>query len=194
QPNVEVCTDGIEAVNATGVQTCDGVQHDVDIILLATGYRLDIARAPFDVQGIGGRRLQDEWSGPGARAYRGVTVAGFPNWFVLMGPNTGPGHTSVLVYTEAQVKYACQAIDRLLNEGVKSITVKPHVQRRYGDFLRRRLQKTNWSSGCTSWYLDEHGENHSMYPGLVTEYVLGIRKFNPADYDIVPILPRASTT
>jgi cation diffusion facilitator CzcD-associated flavoprotein CzcO len=185
QPNVEVCTDAIRAVDATGIVTADGRHHDVDIIALATGYRLDIARAPFEVHGRHGVTLADAWSGPGARAYRGVAVAGFPNWFVLMGPNTGPGHTSVLVYTEAQVNYTAQAISRLVSGDARVIAVKPAAQQRYGEFLKKRLKNTNWSSGCTSWYLDEHGENHAMYPGLVSEYVLGIRRFKDVDYDIV---------
>lgn len=185
QRNVEVCTDGIAAVDATGLRTQDGAHRKFDVIALATGYRLEIARAPFDVHGRGGRTLAEAWSGPGARAYRGVTVAGFPNWFVLMGPNTGPGHTSVLVYTEAQVNYAAQGIERLLKRGVKTLAVKPAAQARFGEFLKRRLEKTNWNAGCTSWYLDEHGENHSLYPGLVSEYVLGIRRFRDADYDVV---------
>ncbi len=182
--NVEVCTEGITKIDATGISTQDGTHHEVDVIALATGYRLDIARAPFAVVGRDGKTLAEAWSGPGSRAYRGVTVAGFPNWFVLMGPNTGPGHTSVLVYTEAQVDYAAKALARVLSGDVRALTVTQAAQDAYGAFLQGRMARTNWSSGCTSWYLDEHGNNHSMYPGLVSEYVLGLRKFREEDYEI----------
>lgn len=192
--NVDVCTDGIAQIEQGGIRTRDGALHACDVIALATGYRLDIARAPFEVIGRDGKTLAEAWSGADSRAYRGVAVTGFPNWFVLMGPNTGPGHTSVLVYTEAQVNYIAQGIARIVNRGAKALMVKAAAQSKYGEFLRGRLAHTNWASGCSSWYLDEHGNNYSMYPGLVSEYVLGVRRFRDADYEIVRADERAKNT
>ena len=83
--------------------------------MLATGFAVGLAAAPFPITGRGGRALDDVWK-DGAVAYKGMTVSGFPNWFILMGPNTGPGHTSVLVYTEAQIEHVLGAIERLRDE------------------------------------------------------------------------------
>jgi len=183
--NVELVTEPIEEIKAEGVQTRDGRLHEVDVILFATGFALNITAAPFPVRGRGGRTLDEAWK-DGAVAYKGMTVSGFPNWFVLMGPNTGPGHTSVLVYTEAQIEHALGAIRKLRDEGLKYVDVRPEVQDRYNEGLQRRMKHMVWSSGCNSWYLSEDGKNHSLYPGFAAEYVLRARHFRPADYQLVP--------
>jgi hypothetical protein len=132
--------------------------------------------------GLAGRTLTDAWSARGSKAYKGVAVAGFPNWMMMLGPNTGPGHTSVLVYTEAQAGYILRAIERVEREGLVYLDVKRTVQEHYGHTLQRRMRHTTWSSGCASWYLDEHGENHTLFPGLASEYVYGMRRFVPEEY------------
>jgi cation diffusion facilitator CzcD-associated flavoprotein CzcO len=180
--NVELVTEPIEAVYAQGVRTRDGREHEVDAIVLATGFALGLATAPFPIFGRGGRSLDDVWAS-GAEAYKGMTVAGFPNWFILMGPNTGPGHTSVLVFTEAQIRYALQAIRKLLYEGVKWYDVKQEVMDAYNEGIQRRMPHTSWLSGCNSWYLSEGGKNNSLFPGLATEYVLRARRFRPSEYE-----------
>jgi len=180
--NVELVTAPIEAVHASGIRTKDGRDHPVDAIVLATGFSLGLATAPFPIFGRGGRSLDDAWAG-GAEAYKGMTVSGFPNWFILMGPNTGPGHTSVLVYTEVQIGYALQAIRKLLHEGVQWYDVKRSVQDAYNAGLQRRMPYTSWSSGCNSWYLSEGGKNRSLFPGLASEYVLRARRFDPSEYE-----------
>ncbi|HEY5938762.1 MAG TPA: hypothetical protein VIU61_29120, partial [Kofleriaceae bacterium] len=146
---------------------------------------LNIASAPFPIYGRDGRSLDEEWR-TGAVAYRGVTMAGFPNWFVLMGPNTGPGHTSVLVYTEAQIGYALQAIDRMRGDrSLRAVEVRREVQDGYNAGIQRRMKHMVWSTGCSSWYLSPNGENHSLYPGLASEYVARTRTFRPAEYHLV---------
>ena len=180
--NVELVTEPIEAVHEKGIRTTDGRDHPVDAIVLATGFALGLATAPFPIHGRGGRSLDDVWAG-GAEAYKGMTVAGFPNWFILMGPNTGPGHTSVLVYTEAQIRYAIQAIRKLLHEGVKWYDVKQEVMDAYNASIQRRMPHTSWLSGCNSWYLSEGGKNNSLFPGLASEYVLRARRFDPSEYE-----------
>ncbi|MCG8591312.1 MAG: NAD(P)/FAD-dependent oxidoreductase [Proteobacteria bacterium] len=182
--NVELVTNPIEQVGHEGIQCRDGSRHDVDVIVLATGFAVGLAAAPFPVQGRGGRTLDEAWAG-GAVAYKGMTVSGFPNWFTLMGPNTGPGHTSVLVYTEAQISHALQAIRKIRREGLRFVDVRQEVQDRYNDRLQRRMPYMVWSSGCNSWYLSEDGSNHALYPGFAAEYVLGARRFRASDYEIV---------
>ncbi len=157
----------------------------MDAIVPATGFALGLASAPFPVTGRNGRTLDEAWS-EGAVAYKGMTVSGFPNWFILMGPNTGPGHTSVLVYTEAQIAYAVQAIERMRSRGLKYVDVKQSVQDGYNQRLQRRMPHMVWSSGCNSWYLSEDGSNHALYPGFAAEYAARSRRFRPSEYELVP--------
>jgi cation diffusion facilitator CzcD-associated flavoprotein CzcO len=181
--NVDLVTEPIEEIRSDGIETQEGVLHGADAIVLATGFALGLATAPFPVIGRGGRTLDEAWS-RGAVAYKGMTVSGFPNWFVLMGPNTGPGHTSVLVYTEAQIHYALQAIRKLKDEGIRYVDVRQDVQDRYNAGLQKRMKHMSWSSGCNSWYLSADGSNHSLYPGYASEYVIRARRFKPSEYEI----------
>lgn len=180
--NVTVTTDAIECITEKGIRTRDGVEHEFDLIVFATGFHIEINQAPYDIRGLNGQALSEAWKRPGGKAYKGMSVAGFPNWFIMLGPNTGPGHTSVLVYTEAQAGYIVQGIDRLLKSGVKYLSVKRAVQEYYGTRLQKRMQYTTWNSGCASWYLDANGENHTLFPGLASEYVLSVRKFQDREY------------
>jgi cation diffusion facilitator CzcD-associated flavoprotein CzcO len=181
---VELVTEGIEEVHEKGIRTRDGKDHPADAIVLATGFALGLATAPFPITGLGGRTLDEAWR-RGAVAYKGVTVSGFPNWFILMGPNTGPGHTSVIVYTEAQIRYALQAIRRMIDRDLKYLDVKQPVQDAYNAGIQRRMKHTSWASGCNSWYLSEDGGNHALYPGLAAEYCLRVRRFDPREYETV---------
>ena len=190
--NVELVTEPIAAVEPAGIRTKDGRLHELDAIILATGFALGLARAPFPVTGLGGRTLDETWC-DGAVAYKGMTVSGFPNWFIMMGPNTGPGHTSVLVYTEAQIAYTLQAIRVLRERGLKYVDVRQDVQDRYNAFIQRRMKHMVWSSGCSSWYLSPDGENHALYPGFAAEYVLSARRFEPAEYALMPFAEAAAT-
>jgi cation diffusion facilitator CzcD-associated flavoprotein CzcO len=183
RPNVELVTDAIEEIVSEGLRTQDGSVHEADAIVFATGFALGIASAPFRVIGRGGRTLDEAWQ-RGAVAYKGLAVHGFPNWFILMGPNTGPGHTSVLVFTEAQLSHALGAIRRLRDHGLKSVDVRQDVQDRYNEGLQRRMPHMVWSSGCDSWYLSPDGSNHSLYPGFAAEYAVRARRFRPSDYEL----------
>ncbi|HEX2485917.1 MAG TPA: NAD(P)/FAD-dependent oxidoreductase [Myxococcota bacterium] len=183
RPNVELVTDPIDELVREGVRTKDGRVRELDALVLATGFALNIATAPFPVIGRGGRSLADVWK-DGASAYKGLSVHGFPNWFILMGPNTGPGHTSVLVFTEAQISHALGAIRRMRERGWKSVEVRRDAQEGYNAGLERRMRHMVWSSGCKSWYLSPDGKNHSLYPGPAAEYALRARRFRASDYAI----------
>ena len=181
--NVELVTEPIEQIVADGVQTKDGELHGLDVIVFATGFALGLAKAPFPVIGRGGRSLDDAWRG-GAVAYKGMTVAGFPNWFILMGPNTGPGHTSVLIYTEAQISHTLGAIRALRREGWKFVDVRQDVQDRYNQGIQGRMKHMVWSTSCHPWYLSPDGSNHALYPGFAGEYALRARRFKRSEYEI----------
>jgi cation diffusion facilitator CzcD-associated flavoprotein CzcO len=183
--NVALETTSIERVTADAVVCTDGTRHEVDAIIMATGFALGLASAPFPIHGLAGRSLDEEWK-HGAVAYKGVAVAGFPNWFIIMGPNTGPGHTSVLVYTEAQIHCIVEAVRRLRDESLAWMTVRRDVQERYNERLQRRLARTVWASGCNSWYLGADGSNHALFPGFATEYVARVWRLRPRDWEFVP--------
>jgi cation diffusion facilitator CzcD-associated flavoprotein CzcO len=180
--NVELVTDPIEEIRPDGILTRDGTLREVDAIVFATGFDVRFIAAPFPVTGLGGRELSDVWK-DGAVAYKGVSVSGFPNWFILMGPNTGPGHTSVLVFTEAQIAFAVKAIQRL-RAGARYLHVKQAVQDRYNASIQKRMPKMVWGSGCDSWYLSPGGGNNSLYPGPAAEYVLRTH-FREREFEIV---------
>jgi len=181
--NVDLVTDPIEEIRGDAIETKDGTLHPIDAIILATGFQLGLATSPFPVTGRGGRSLDDAWSN-GAVAYKGMTVSGFPNWFTLMGPNTGPGHTSVLVFTEAQISHAVGAIRKLIADDLKFVDVKQDVQDRYNAGIQQRMKRMVWTSGCNSWYLSDDGSNHSLYPGFAAEYVVRAQRFDPSDYEL----------
>ena len=180
--NVELVTEPIAEIRHGGIETADGRLHEADAIVLATGFAVSLARAPFPVAGRGGLSLDEAWS-HGAVAYKGMTVSGFPNWFILMGPNTGPGHTSVLVYTEAQIEHALQAIRVLRDEGRRFLDVRRDVQDRYNAGIQGRMKHMVWHT-CQSWYLSPDGSNHALYPGFAAEYALRARHFRRRDYEI----------
>jgi hypothetical protein len=139
------------------------------------------------VRGRDGLLLADAWQG-GAQAYLGATVAGFPNLFLLIGPNTGLGHTSMVYMIESQLAYILDCLQMMERRGVDVVDVRPETQAAYNDELQRRLQGTVWLSGCASWYLDAHGRNSTLWPGFTFAYRRRTRRFDPASYALTPRL------
>lgn len=174
----------IATVSPVGIRTSDGIEHHLDCIVSATGYDVHLTGPPYPVTGLGGRSLQDEWQ-RGAQAYKSASAHGYPNLFFMTGPNSGPGHNSLLVYVEGQIDYAVRAITTILDGGWRYLDVRRDVQRRYNERLQKRLGATTWMSGCTSWYLTEDGFNASMYPGFATQYLRQMRDFRIGDYHAV---------
>lgn len=185
-PNCELITWPIATLSPTGIRTSDGLEHQVDCIVFATGFDVSHRSGfPFPVFGTDGTTLSEAWS-PVPHAYKSVNMAGFPNLFLTFGPNSGPGHNSALVYVEAQIDYAVRAIKRILRDDLRIFEVKADVQHRYNQDIQRRLQRTTWNSGCSSWYLTEDGHNATMYPGFATQFQRQMRRFDPATYTIEP--------
>ncbi|OHU98267.1 flavin-containing monooxygenase [Mycobacterium talmoniae] len=174
----------IATLSPAGIRTSDGVEHHLDAIVFATGYDVHLTGPPYPVAGIGGRSLADEWAG-GAQAYKSINAHGYPNLFFMTGPNSGPGHNSLLVYIEGQLDYAVRAITTILGEDLRYLDVRADIQRRYNAGIQRRLTKTTWMSGCRSWYLTKDGFNASMYPGFATQYLRQMADFRFADYHAV---------
>lgn len=185
RPNVELVTDGIARVVPGGIVTKDGVERAVDAIVLATGFEAAEQVAPFEVRGRDGRELNQAWSA-GAEAYLGTTIAGFPNLFLLIGPNTGLGHSSMIFMIESQLAYVVDAIRTIRARGLKLVDLKPEAQRRYNARLQERLKGTVWSSGCMSWYLTRSGKNTTIWPGFTFEFRLRTRRFDAGSYELVP--------
>lgn len=183
----------IATLSPAGIRTSDGIEHHLDCIVFATGYDVHLTGPPFPVAGLGGRALATEWAG-GAQAYKSINVHGYPNLFVMTGPNSGPGHNSLLVYIEGQLDYAVRGITTILNEDLRYLDVREEVQRRHNEGIQRRLTKTTWMSGCRSWYLTKDGFNGSMYPGFATQYLRQMKDFRYEDYQAVARRARSHAT
>ncbi|CDO09395.1 NAD(P)/FAD-dependent oxidoreductase [Mycolicibacterium cosmeticum] len=181
--NCKLVTWPIARLSANGIRTVEGIEHQFDAIVFATGFDVSKTGTPFPVTGVDGRVLASEWS-RGAYAYRSVAVSGYPNLYFTFGPNSGPGHSSALVYMEAQIDYITDAIGKLLQFGWKALDVRPDVQARYNERIQRRLRSTTWNSGCQSWYLTEDGFNATMFPGFATQYVNQLKALDLRDYRI----------
>ncbi len=182
--NCKLLTWPIATLGEHGIRTAEGIEHQVDCIVFATGFDVCNTGTPFLITGRNGRRLHEEWAN-GAQAYKSVSVSGYPNLFMTFGPNSGPGHNSALVYMESQIDYAVTAISQLLRNGHKLFDLKEQVQTGYNLALQKRLSRTNWNSGCKSWYLTADGYNATMYPGFATQYRKQMRDFAIADYEVV---------
>jgi cyclohexanone monooxygenase len=185
RPNAELVTDGIVEVRAHSIVTKDGQEHAVDAIILATGFQAADATSPFDLHGKGGLSLNEHWR-DGAEAYKGTTVAGFPNFFILSGPNTGLGHSSMVYMIESQIQYAMEAILHARANGLASVDVQRGVQDQYNSELQQRMGKTVWATGgCTSWYTTASGKNTTLWPGFTFQFRKQTKQFDAENYELV---------
>jgi cation diffusion facilitator CzcD-associated flavoprotein CzcO len=189
RPNVDLITDPITEITATGLLTADGTAHEADVIIYATGFKAVESVAALNVTGRDGRELKQE----GVEAYRGITVAGFPNFFMLLGPNTGLGHTSVVFMIESQIQHVMSCLRMLARDRADTIEVRSAALRRYNSELQRRLRRAVWSEGgCTSWYLDPDGINRALWPGFSFEYWARTRRARRAAYVVTAPRPAAA--
>jgi cation diffusion facilitator CzcD-associated flavoprotein CzcO len=186
QPNVELITDSIRAITPRGVRTADGSERELDTLILATGFHVTDMPIAGWVRGRGGLRLEECWQGS-PQAYLGTTVAGAPNLFMLVGPNTGLGHNSLVFMIESQLRYMIDCIRYLDRTGVSTFEVREGVQRRFNEEIQRRLAGSVWTSGgCASWYLDQNGKNTTIWPGSTWPFRRRLQRFDPADYALRP--------
>jgi cation diffusion facilitator CzcD-associated flavoprotein CzcO len=183
QDNCKLITWPIATITPEGLRTSDGVEHHVDAIVFATGYDVHLEGPPYPVTGMHGQSLQDEWAGRPA-AYKSASVHGYPNLFLTCGPNSGPGHQSLLVYVQGQIEYAIAGIRTIVDKDLRWLDVRKDVQDAYNVDIQKRLRSTTWMSGCSSWYLTADGYNASMYPGFATQYLRQMKDFRTRDYEL----------
>jgi cation diffusion facilitator CzcD-associated flavoprotein CzcO len=184
--NVALVTEGIQEACPSGILTRDGVEHAADAIVLATGFQAAEAVAPFPVRGRGGRDLDEAWR-DGAEAYLGTAISGFPNHFMIVGPNTGLGHSSMIFMIESQIAYILDAIQTMRRDGLRFVDVHADAQALYNRRLTERLARTVWNTGgCSSWYRTSNGKNTTLWPGFTFEFRLRTRRFDAERYERVP--------
>jgi cation diffusion facilitator CzcD-associated flavoprotein CzcO len=188
KPHVHLVTEKVSEVRQHAVVTADGVEHEVDTIIFGTGFHVVDAMDSQPIVGANGVRLRDAWRG-GVEAYYGMTVSGFPNLFLMVGPNTGLGHNSILFMIEAQVRYILGCLKMLDVLGARLLNVRAEVQRAFNDRLQERLAGTVWGSGCRSWYLDAAGRNRTIWPGFTFSYWWRTRRPRPADFEVTTGAP-----
>ncbi len=181
KPNVELVTDGIEAVRGNRIVTADGREREVDAIVLGTGFEVTDIPAAHRVRGRGGTLLDDLWHGS-PRAHLGTSVAGFPNLFFLLGPNTGLGHSSMVYMIESQIAHVMAALRHMRSRGAATIEVTEEAQARSNAELERKLAGTVWNTGCASWYFDRTGRNATIWPDWTWKFRRRVAELDPAEY------------
>jgi cation diffusion facilitator CzcD-associated flavoprotein CzcO len=181
KPNVELVTDRIEAVTPSAIRTAGGRERPADVVILATGFKSHGFTAPMDVVGEGGRTLEQEWASV-PRAYFGLTVPGFPNLFLIYGPNTNGGTGSVIFTIESGVRHVIAALAALDATGARRIEVRREAADAFDRELRAALARTVWHSGCRNWYVDENGNDPNQWPGPFSSYRRRTARLDPAAY------------
>jgi cation diffusion facilitator CzcD-associated flavoprotein CzcO len=193
RPNVEVVSDGIEAIGPRAIIARDGTERPVDTIIFGTGFHVTdppIAERVYDGQG---RSLAEHWAGS-LEAHRGTTVTGFPNLFTLLGPNTGLAHTSVVVMAEAQVTYVQSALDYMETHGIATVEPRPEAQSAWNAGIQRRMKGTVWTAGgCASWYIDRNGRNSTLWPDFTFRFRRALSRFQAAEYRLGPAATPTAT-
>ncbi|MDB5215633.1 MAG: 4-hydroxyacetophenone monooxygenase [Myxococcaceae bacterium] len=191
KPNVDVVTDSIAEIRPEGILTKDGTLHAVDTIIFGTGFH--VQKYPFAkrVHGKGGRSLAETWKDR-MTAHLGTTVSGYPNLFLLQGPNTALGHTSVITILESQIEHVVNAVQHLAKEGLASVEPRIEAQQAFVDHVDAKIQGSVWTSGgCKSWYLDAQGRNSTLWPGFTFTFKRRVERFDPSEY---VCMPRSSRT
>ena len=181
--NVSVVNEGIREIREHSVVTRDGVEHPADTLIYCTGFHVTDSLMGLSIQGRNGVDLRDAWK-EGMQAYYGMTVHGFPNLFMLLGPSTGLGHNSIIFMIEAQVNYIMSCLKRMLKKGYQQVEVRRAIQNAFVRDMEERSKHTVWKAGCASWYLDEHGHNTTIWPGFTVQYWMETRRFDERDYKL----------
>jgi cation diffusion facilitator CzcD-associated flavoprotein CzcO len=182
RPNVELVTDGIAEVLVDAVHTRDGIKRPIDVLIFGTGFEVADVLRTLPVIGRNRQALTDIWRDH-VKSYYGICVNGFPNFFMLLGPNTGLGHNSVVVMIEAQVRYIISCLVQMRRQRLKLIEVKPEIQQQFFERIQEQLKPTVWQSGgCRSWYQDRDGHNVAIWPGLTVNYRWLTRRAKLADF------------
>jgi cation diffusion facilitator CzcD-associated flavoprotein CzcO len=183
QPNVELVSERIAEITPAGIRDGNGVEREADVLVLATGFSTHGFVAPMEIAGDGGRTLTEEWAQV-PRAYLGMSVAGFPNMFLLYGPNTNGGSGSVIYTIEAGIGHVLAALREMERAKATRIELRREAAERFDRELRAALSGTVWHSGCTSWYVDENGNDPSQWPWLWRTYRRRTERLEPGAYEL----------
>ncbi|WP_290524220.1 NAD(P)/FAD-dependent oxidoreductase [Alcanivorax sp.] len=184
QDNVEVINHGIQSVDASGLTDSDGTHHKADVIIYGTGFQATDFLTPMKITGREGQDLNQAWK-DGAEAYLGIAVHGFPNLFMLYGPNTNLGHNSIIYMLESQIHYIRQCLAAMEDDGLKAVDVRAHIQSHFNEGIQRKIHDTVWDKGCHSWYKTASGKNTNNWPGFTFDYRRLTRQVNWSDYELV---------
>jgi cation diffusion facilitator CzcD-associated flavoprotein CzcO len=189
RPNVELVTEAIARITPEGLVTADGTHHEADCIIWATGFQTTQFMFPMQITGVGGQDLREQWSG-GAHAHLGMAVPGFPNMFVMYGPNTNTSGGSIIFYLELQAAYIRQALQALRDRGAGAIEIRREVEAASDRALQARFAGTAWTQ-CDSWYRDAQGRIVANWPGYMREYREQARQLDASEYSFAPTPDRA---
>jgi cation diffusion facilitator CzcD-associated flavoprotein CzcO len=181
RPNVEVVTEGVKEIRGRTIVLADGSEREVDTIILGTGFHVTDPPTARLVRGRDGRTLA-EAAAQGIQAYRGATITGLPNFFKLIGPNTGLGHSSMIFMIEAQLRYVMDGLRVMDERGIASFEVRPEAMAAYNARIQSMMPGTVWMSGCASWYLDAQGNNTTIWPDFTFRFRHHTRRFDVAAY------------
>jgi cation diffusion facilitator CzcD-associated flavoprotein CzcO len=189
KPNVEVVTEGITEIRPHSVVGADGTEREVDTIIFGTGFHVTDVPIADRVRGRDGRTLMEAWNGS-MQAYKGTTVAGYPNLFFLVGPNTGLGHTSIVFMIESQIAYVLGALRTMRRQGARTLEVDEDAQAAYNAELDRMTEGTVWvTGGCASYYIDRNGHNSALWPTYTWPFRRRLRQFDAAAYALGTRVP-----
>jgi cation diffusion facilitator CzcD-associated flavoprotein CzcO len=181
QDHVEVINAGIDRVSGDLVRAADGSERKVEAIIFGTGFQATDFLSPITITGRDGRSLNQAWQ-DGAEAYLGMTVHGFPNLFMLYGPNTNLGHSSVIYMLESQIHYILQCLDLIKTRKLRYLEVRAEPQYAFNRKIQRKMEHTVWQKGCDSWYKTADGRNTNNWPGFTFMYRRRTRHVQLADY------------
>jgi cyclohexanone monooxygenase len=182
--NVTLVTDGIDKVTGSAIVTRDGVEREIDALVVATGFHTTDLPIAERITGRHGETLAQQWKREGMSAYKGATTHGFPNLFFIVGPNTGLGHSSMVFMIESQIAYVLDALRTMDDRAIAAVEPKPRAQERWNRDIQRRMRKTVWAAGgCSSWYLDSHGRNVTLWPRTTFTFRRLTRSFDVGAYE-----------
>jgi cation diffusion facilitator CzcD-associated flavoprotein CzcO len=185
QPNVEVVNSPVASFTAHEVVAEDGTARPVDVVIMGTGFEAAVPPYAEHIVGRDGVRLSEWWKAHGVEAFAGSTVAGFPNMFMMIGPNATLAHNSMIYMIESHINYIASALRFMGRPGVGTVEITPAVQRRYNEHLQQRLAHSVWVlGGCHSWYLDHRGRNTTLWPDHTWRFRRLTRRFHPAQYTV----------
>lgn len=181
--HVQLVNRAVKAVTKNGIIDADDKSRNFDVIIYATGFNPFNILSSMEVKGPSGTTLSECWQ-ENIRSHKTVAVSGFPNFFMLLGPNSALGHNSVILMIEAQVNYIVKCLKKMRKNGWTSLDPKPASQEKFNSFIQGQLKGTVWQGSCSSWYKDSDGQNFTIWPMSATRYMLNMRKPDFSEYDV----------